>query len=130
MNRSKLIALALVAGLASIAPGASAAFRSQAAQTTQVAPTTQVATVPAPHPKLVKFHGGVINQSPDFITVRSLDPNHPNELRTFTFSPQLKPKMQRILDAGGYQNGDKVVVTTLAGSKIALNVRGRPSKPA
>ncbi|MGB6431880.1 MAG: hypothetical protein WBF06_14950 [Candidatus Acidiferrales bacterium] len=128
MNRSKLIAPLLVAGLASVAFCASAAraaaVRSPAAQ------TTQVATLPAPHPKRVKFHGGVVNQSPDFITVRSLDPNHPNELRTFTFSPQLKPKMQRILDAGGYQNGDKVVVTTLAGSKIALDVRGRPSKPA
>jgi hypothetical protein len=129
MNRFSPIALLLVASLLPVAPGATAAGRA-AAFGSPVAQTTQVATLPAPHPKHVKFHGGVINQSPDFITVRSLDPNHPNELRTFTFSPQLKPKMQRILDAGGYQNGDKVVVTVLAGSNVALNVRGRPSKPA
>jgi hypothetical protein len=62
--------------------------------------------------------------------VSSSNPDRLNEVRTFTFSAQLQPKMQRILDAGGYQNGDKVVVTSLAGSNVALNVRGRPSKPA
>jgi hypothetical protein len=66
----------------------------------------------------------------NFITVRNLDPDHQNELRTFTFAPELRPKMQSILDAGGYQNGDRVVVTFLAGSSVALNVRGRPSKAA
>ena len=77
----------------------------------------------------MNFHGAVINQTSTFITVSNSNPNHQNELRTFTFSPQLKPKMQRILDAGGYQRGDKVVVTSNMGSNVALNVRGRRPVP-
>jgi hypothetical protein len=129
MIRSNILALLLVAGLASSALAASdagraAAIRSSAAQ------TTTVATASVPHASRVKFHGAVVDQTATFITVSNLNPDHLNELRTFTFSPQLKPKMQRILDAGGYQHGDKVVVTSLAGSKVALDVRGRHSKPA
>jgi hypothetical protein len=62
--------------------------------------------------------------------VRNSDPDHLNQIRTFSFSPQLQPKMQRILDAGGYQNGDKVVVKVMPESHVALAIWGRPSKPA
>ena len=129
MTRSNILALLLVAGLVPAAHSAALAG-SDAAQSLPAAQNTAVSTMPAPHPRHVNFHGEVINQTATFITVRDLDPNHPNELRTFTFAPQLKPKMQNILAAGGYQHGDKVVVTSLAGSSVALNVHGRRSKPA
>ncbi|MGC1187693.1 MAG: hypothetical protein WA871_09900 [Candidatus Acidiferrales bacterium] len=129
MIRSNILALLLVLTLAPVAHSATLAGRA-AAGNSPAAQTTPVATMPAPHPKRMKFHGEVIDQTSTFITVRNLNPNHPNELRTYTFSPQLKPKMQRILNAGGFQHGDKVVVTTLTGSTVALNVHGRPSKPA
>jgi hypothetical protein len=129
MTRSNILALLLVAGLVPAAHSAALAGRG-AAQSLPAAQNTPVSTMPAPHPRQVNFHGEVINQTSTFITVRDLDPNHPNELRTFTFAPQLKPKMQSILAAGGYQHGDKVVVTSLAGSSVALNVHGRRSKPA
>jgi len=129
MIRSNLLALLLLSGLAPSALVATAAGR-DAALGSPAAQTTPAATVPAPRANRVKFHGAVVNQTSTFITVSSLNPDHLNELRTFIFSPELQPKMQRILDAGGYQHGDKVVVTSLAGSKVALNVRGRPSKPA
>lgn len=120
MNRSKLIALLLIAGLAPAALAVSARAAAQSAP---------VSTMPAPSARRVKFHGTVVNQTSTFITVQNSDPDHQNELRTFSFSPGLKLKMQNILDAGGYQRGDRVVVTALSGSSIALNVRGRPSKP-
>jgi hypothetical protein len=128
MIRSNYLALLLLAGLAASAFVANAAGRA-AAISSPAAQTTTVATTSAPHAK-VKFHGAVVSQTSTFITVSSSNPDRLNEVRTFTFSAQLQPKMQRILDAGGYQNGDKVVVTSLAGSNVALNVRGRPSKPA
>ena len=129
MNRSNLLALLLVAGLVPSAIAATDAGRAPAS-ISPAAQNTPVATVPAAHPRHVNFHGAVINQTSTLITVSNSNPNHQNELRTFTFSPQLKPKMQRILDAGGYQRGDKVVVTSNMGSNVALNVRGRRSKPA
>jgi hypothetical protein len=129
MTRSNSLALLLVASLVPAAHSAAFAGRA-AARSLPAAQNTPVSTMPAPHPRHVTFHGEVINQTSTFITVRDLDPNHPNELRTFTFAPQLKPKMQNILAAGGYQHGDKVVVTSLAGSSVALNVHGRRSKPA
>ena len=133
MIRTNLLALLLVAGLAPSALAANAARRAAepraAAIPSSAAQTGAVITSSTPHANRVKFHGAVVNQTSTFITVSSLNPSRLNELRTFTFSAQLKPKMQRILDAGGYQHGDKVVVTSLAGSNVALDVRGRRSKP-
>jgi hypothetical protein len=48
---------------------------------------------------------------------------------TFTFAPALRDKMQRILDNGGYQSGDKVRILYEPGKTEAIDVRGRPSKP-
>ena len=48
---------------------------------------------------------------------------------TFTFSPALRDKMQKILDNGGYQSGDRVKILYEPGKTEAIDVRGRPSKP-
>jgi hypothetical protein len=129
MIRSNIFALLLAAGLATVAHSATFAGRA-AAGNLPAAQTAAVSTMPVPHATRMKFRGAVVNQSSNFITVRSTNPGNENELRTFTFAPGLQPKMLSILNAGGYQNGDRVVVTFLAGSSVALNVRGRPSKPA
>jgi hypothetical protein len=121
MIRSSLVALLLVAGLA---PASRAALGAQPA-----VQQTPVSSVQIPHPKPVKFDGTVINQTTTFLTVQSSDPNHLNEVRTFTFTKDLQPKMQKILNHGGYQHGDKVVVKCLPGSSIALSIHGKPSKP-
>ena len=49
-------------------------------------------------------------------------------LLTFSYSPGLQEKMQKILNAGGYQYGDKVVVWYRQGTTVALNIKGKPSK--
>jgi hypothetical protein len=121
MIRSSLVALLLVAGLA-VASRAAVDARPAAQQ-------TPVSTVQIRHPKPVNFNGTVINQTSTFLTVQSSDPNHLNEVRTFTFTKDLQPRMQKILDHGGYQHGDKVVVKCLPGSRIALSIHGKPSKP-
>jgi hypothetical protein len=78
-------------------------------------------------PKLLRFQGQVMNAGPAAITVR----NKENQLliRTFTYSPKVREQMQKILDRGGYQYGDKVVIQYEAGSDVALEIKGKPSKP-
>jgi hypothetical protein len=48
---------------------------------------------------------------------------------TFTYSAALRDKMQKILDNGGYQSGDKVRILYEPGKTEAVNIRGKPSKP-
>ncbi|HEY6905403.1 MAG TPA: hypothetical protein VI216_13920 [Candidatus Acidoferrales bacterium] len=50
-------------------------------------------------------------------------------IHTFNFAPELKDKMQAILDKGGYQYGDKVDILYQPGQTVALRIHGKPSKP-
>jgi len=74
-----------------------------------------------------KFEGTVMNVNSVLITVRSKT----NELgvQTFTLSPDASTKMQKIIDKGGYQYGDKVTVYFDPVSHQALRVKGKASKP-
>ena len=49
-------------------------------------------------------------------------------LHTFTYSPAIRDKMQNVLNAGGYQYGDQVVVWYRQGTNVALKITGKPSK--
>lgn len=50
-------------------------------------------------------------------------------VHTFTYTAELKPQMQKLMDQGGYQYGDKVQILYQNGQTVALRVRGKPSKP-
>ena len=50
-------------------------------------------------------------------------------IHTFNFAPELKDKMQAILDHGGFQYGDKVSILFQPGQTVALKIHGKPSKP-
>lgn len=78
-------------------------------------------------PKRVRFQGEVLSATPVAITVRSRE----NErlIRTFSYSPSVRDEMQRIIERGGYQYGDKVEIQHEAGSDVALRIKGKPSKP-
>jgi hypothetical protein len=81
----------------------------------------------APKPKREVFKGEVMNMTPAAITVRSQSDQR--TIRTFSYSPDLATRMQRMIDKGGYQYGDKVTIETDAGSSVALQIKGKPSKP-
>ena len=49
-------------------------------------------------------------------------------LHTFTYSPAIRDKMQKLFDAGGYQYGDLVIIWYQSGTTVALNIKGKPSK--
>lgn len=49
-------------------------------------------------------------------------------IHTFTYSPDLKTRMEAIADSGGYQTGDKVKILYKQGQTVALKIHGKPSK--
>src|ERR1700690_913679 len=49
-------------------------------------------------------------------------------IHTFTYTPELQTQMQRILNQGGYQYGDKIKILYQQGQTVALKVRGKPSQ--
>ena len=78
----------------------------------------------SPYPK---FQGTVMNSNNVLITVRGKE----NELavRTFTLTEEASQKMQKIMDKGGYQYGDKVTVYFEPATSKAIKFKGKASKP-
>ena len=117
-----VLAAAVLAGL-----GCGAAH----AQDPVVVATTAVAVIEAVKPKkqspFPKFQGTVMNSNNVLITVRSRE----NELavRTFTLTEEASSKMQRIIDKGGYQYGDKVTIFYDPTTNKAIKIKGKASKP-
>ena len=77
--------------------------------------------------KPLKFDGQVIASNSATITVRSKE--NAMLTQTFTFSPAVRDQMIKILNKGGYQFGDKVVIHYTPGTVTAVKLQGKPSKP-
>ncbi len=118
MRRSQILASVLA-----VAAWSAAAIPAR----TQSLDTSKPIQVKAVKPKVVKFQGEVMHANSAAITVRSSE----NEriIRTFSYSPKIREQMQHIIDAGGYRYGDKVQIRYEAGSDVALQIKGKPSKP-
>jgi hypothetical protein len=83
-----------------------------------------------PKPKqtgLDKFEGFVMNANNAQITVRAK--GNDLAIRTFPLSQAASEKMQKIIDQGGYQYGDKVTVFYVPATSQAIKFKGKPSKP-
>jgi hypothetical protein len=83
-----------------------------------------------PKPKntgLDKFEGFVMNANGAQITVRAK--GNDLAIRTFPLSEAASAMMQKIIDKGGYQYGDKVTVYYEPATSKAMKVKGKPSKP-
>ena len=80
----------------------------------------------APSQKIIKTHYVVVRMSAQMLQVHS-DANE-RELHTFYYAPDLRPQMLAILNAGGYQYGDKVTIWHKDGDDVAVKIKGRPSK--
>ena len=83
--------------------------------------------VNVPKPKVVKFHGEVLHANVVQIIVRSREDGR--FIRTFSYAPKAREAMEKVLNRGGYQYGDPVVVYYTAGSDVALKIKGKRSKP-
>ncbi len=71
--------------------------------------------------------GEVILASANSIVVR--EQGNEMAIHSFSFTPELKDKMQAVLDKGGYQYGDKVNILYETGQTVAIRIHGKPSKP-
>jgi hypothetical protein len=83
-----------------------------------------------PKPKatgLQKFEGFIMQANISQVTVRAKG----NDLgiQTFPLNPTVSAQMQKIVDAGGYQYGDKVTVYYDPTSRTAVKIKGKPSRP-
>jgi len=112
MTRNKIHGLVFAAALA-----LSGAFLAVSARSAQ-SPASQFQ-------KTIKARFEVVQMSYQSIQVRSLDMR---EHFTFTYSPEIRDKMQSIFNAGGYQYGDEIVVWFKRGDDVALKIKGKPSK--
>jgi hypothetical protein len=96
-----------------------------------VADTAAPIIIKAVKPKttngLARFQGTVMHANIAEITVRAKD----NELsiRSFSLSQPAADKMQKIIDKGGYQFGDKVTVFYDPSNLKAVKIKGKASRP-
>ena len=65
----------------------------------------------------------------DAVTLIVREEQNGYAVHTFNFSSDLQPKMQAMLDKGGFQYGDKVSILYMPGQTVALRIHGKPSKP-
>jgi hypothetical protein len=84
----------------------------------------------APKPKqtgLQKYEGYIVHANIAQVTVRAKG----NDLgiQTFPLNPDVAAKMQKIVDNGGYQYGDKITVYYDPTSRTAMKIKGKPSRP-
>ncbi len=118
--------------MAAALSGAAAQAQTPAVVTPIVVDTAVPIVINAVKPKsktagLGKFEGTVMHANIAQITVRAK--GNDMALETFALSEQVSAKMQKIIDKGGYQYGDKVTVYYDPTSKKALKIKGKPSKP-
>ena len=81
---------------------------------------------PKPTPGIAKFEGFVMNANIAQISVRAK--GNDLAIRTFPLSPAAAGKMQKVVDKGGYQYGDKVTVLYDSVTEKAVQIKGKPSK--
>jgi len=74
-----------------------------------------------------KFKGQVLSSNSESMVVRG--GANLMLVRTYNFSPSVHAKMLQIIAHGGYRYGDKVEIESETGSNVALNIKGKPSKP-
>ncbi len=91
------------------------------------APVIKAKPVHTQEVKPLKTRFAVLHMMSTAIQVRSLV--NEREIHTFTYSPQIRDQMQKLLDQGGYEYGDKVLIQYMPGSDVALKIKGKPSKP-
>jgi hypothetical protein len=92
------------------------------------APIIIGAVKPKPKPTgLGKFEGFVMHANNAQITLRAK--GNDMGIRTFPLSQAMSLKMQKIVDKGGFQYGDKVTVYYDPATEQAVKFKGKPSKP-
>jgi hypothetical protein len=80
-----------------------------------------------PKQKTAVFRGEVVRFDSVSITVRNA--KEPLRLHTFTYTAELREKIIKMLETGGYQYGDKVKIRYVPGQNVAVSIHGKVSRP-
>ena len=131
----KLFSIAAVCGLGFTVLGTLLAFRAAAQDpvltpiiASEVAPIVVKAVTPKPKATgLQKFQGYIVNANTAQVTVRAK--GNDLALQTFPLSQPVAARMQKIIDKGGYQFGDKITVYYDPQTHTAMRIKGKPSRP-
>ena len=75
---------------------------------------------------LGKFEGYVMHANNAQVTVRAKGDDL--GIQTFALNQDVSAKMQKIIDKGGYQYGDKVTIYYDPQTRQAVKIKGKPSK--
>jgi hypothetical protein len=120
MTRNKKFALLLSASFVFFIPAI--LVRAQA-------PTAPIVikSKPAPAEKPIKARFEVMRMMINAVQVRSLADER--EIHTFSYSDQIRDRMQALFNNGGFQYGDRIEIYYMRGSEVALNIKGKPSRP-
>jgi len=133
MKTSRILTflLVLAAGLAIPAGAARAQGQAAAAAAASVIAKPVVHVIHAIKPKSKTsgdwLKADVIHFNSNSIMVSEV--GNERMIHTFTYASALQPKMQTLLDKGGYQYGDQVKILFEPGQTVALQIHGKPSKP-
>ena len=93
-----------------------------------VVPVVVKVLTPKPQPVgIVKFEGTIVNSNIAQVTVRAK--GNDMGIQTFALNQDVSTKMQKIVDNGGYQYGDKVTIYYDAATHTAVKIKGKPSRP-
>jgi hypothetical protein len=84
-------------------------------------------TVKQIQPKGKWMKAEVIHADSQSIMVREQD--NERMIFTFNYSDKVQAHMDKIMANGGYQSGDKVKIKYLPGYAVAVDIKGKPSKP-
>ena len=76
---------------------------------------------------LQKFEGYVMHANVAQVTVRAK--GNDMAIQTFPLSEAVAARMQKIIDKGGYQYGDKITVYYDPQTNKAIRIKGKPSRP-
>jgi hypothetical protein len=94
----------------------------------EAAPIVVKAITPKPKPAgVVKFQGYIVNANTAQVTARAK--GNDLSVQTFSLNSEVATKMQKIVNNGGYQYGDKVTIYYDSATRTAVRIKGRPSRP-
>lgn len=103
-----------------------AAPATRAQETTSKTVTVKIKTPKPKKPKVDIFKGEVLHMDGSSVMVR--DSTNTAMVRTFTYTPALSKKLQKLLARGGYPYGERVRVKYAEGSTVAQAISGRAPK--
>ncbi|HKW90150.1 MAG TPA: hypothetical protein VJN21_15470 [Candidatus Acidoferrales bacterium] len=121
----RLERIAFAIGLIAVACLVMPSARAQMTTGKQI--TVKVKTPKPPNPHFDMFKGQVLHMDAQSIIVR--DPKNSAVVKTFSYTPELAKRLQKLIARGGYQYGDTVQVKFKSGETVAHGISGHASKP-